>query len=86
VTPVVDASITVSFPRISGGRQLRRAHVTYVYAYSVRAQQEETRGARIDWKSGSICGIVYENDEGIEWIHGHGPQARAALLVARGLG
>jgi hypothetical protein len=83
VTPVVGAGITVAVKlRQFDKPVLRRAYVTSTGG----VRWSEGRGDSIQWRSGSRTGEVFENDEGIEWIHGHGPQARAALLVARGLG
>lgn len=80
--PCVGAGITVAVKdRNWRGTMLRRAYV-------VRTTKKyfDGRGWGICWESGNRSGEVFENDEGVEWIHGHGPQARAALLVARGLG
>lgn len=82
--PVVGAGITVVWkPRRWGDPlQLRRA---YVYQLGPEPQSHVGRGTRIDWESGSVRGEVWEKDEYVEWISGHGPQARAALLAARAL-
>lgn len=32
-----------------------------------------------------MIGEVCERDEYVEWVHGHGPQAQAALKAARAL-
>jgi len=39
----------------------------------------------IRWKCGIREGEVYEEDESATWIHGHGPEARKALLAARAM-
>jgi hypothetical protein len=82
--PVVGAGITVAiFRRWRDERPvLRRA---YVVAVSPEQQSKRNHGACISWKSGSLVGEVWETTENIDWIHGHGPQARAALLAIRAL-
>lgn len=82
--PCVGAGITVVLPKkhfdSERARKIRRAYVTET------GDGPRGHGSRIQWKSGSLTGETWEEYEGVEWIHGHGPQARAALLVARGLG
>lgn len=82
--PCVGAGITVAVPKLRkwSSREvwLRRAYVIS------QGEWRDGRGFKLWWRSGSVTGEVWEEDEGVEWIHGHGPQARAALLVARGLG
>lgn len=82
--PIVGAGITVAVKlHLHDAPVLRRAYVTEIgnEIYAARAPQ----GKWIVWKSGSKTGEVFENQEGVEWIHGHGPKARAALLAARAL-
>ena len=43
----------------------------------------DTLGAEIQWKCGIRYGRVFSISEGTEWVRGHGPQARGALLAAR---
>lgn len=81
--PCIGAGITVALPKKwSEGERSRKLRRAYVTGHGPWVDQ---RGGRIDWKSGPLTGEVWENEEGIEWIVGHGPQAIAALQVARAL-
>ena len=42
-------------------------------------------GVQIIWKCGIREGSVFEGSEGTTWTHGHGPEARKALLAARAM-
>lgn len=86
--PCVGAGITVPDPKKGVGwrHQTCRLRRAYVVSADRELNWSPVKGVGIVWRSGSVQGKVWENDEGVEWIHGHGPQARAALLVARGLG
>lgn len=59
--------------------RLLRAYVTEISAWNQHS------GSAIQWKSGGRVGTVWEKDEMTTWTRGHGPQARAALMAARGL-
>lgn len=39
----------------------------------------------IPWRCGIRQGQVQRDREGVDWVRGHGPQARGALLAARAL-
>lgn len=66
-------------PRDSAHARLLRAAVTEISAH------DEKRGSLITWQSGKRLGQVWTCNEGTEWVHGHGPQARGALLAQRAL-
>lgn len=56
-------------------------------AYVRQIKQSISKDATcfIYWRAGGRRGQVTLKDEGIEWVRGHGPIARASLLAARKL-
>jgi len=55
------------------------------YVHCTHGDRLDGLGSQIDWKCGVRYGKVFERNEGSTWAHGHGPQARGALLAARAL-
>jgi len=57
-----------------------------VYVREVKTQHYDgVPQVRIWWSQGARYGFVYLEGEGNSWTHGHGPQARAALLAMRAM-
>lgn len=63
----------------------------YLKAYVISIGWTKTENGRGNWTStdyfnwscGKIVGQDYMHDEGIKWVRGHGPMARAALEAAQ---
>lgn len=69
-------SIYTPLRRLDGTPRLLRVLVERIVLESTRV---------LYWHAGIRTGQVRLDGEGIEWVRGHGPQARAALLAARKL-
>lgn len=85
---------TAAFERGRGGFMKSRAPKRAKYrdsrgrllrAYVTAHEDDGKRSARIYWRCGKMSNVVYAADEGTTWAHGHGDQARAALLASRAM-
>jgi len=77
--PCIGAGITVAV------KKWGEEHPKLLRAYVEQVQELQSGAVAISWRCGARFGDVWSRDEGIEWAHGHGPQARAALLAQRAL-
>ena len=79
--PVSQKRNTIYTPRRRRNGELR--------LMKVFVERIESRGLKgitsVHWRTGNREGDVRPEDEGVEWVRGHGPMARAALLATRKL-
>lgn len=82
--PCVGAGLTIIDPI---GQFTDKPTLLRVFVVSIEERIHPKIGILliIHWRAGNRRGTVTLQTEGTEWIRGHGPQARAALLAQRAL-
>lgn len=93
--PYIGCAITIVDPgpvkqgrnAIYAPRRYRNGELRLMKAYVERVETKhwDSNPVVVYWRAGKRQGSVLAQDEGVEWVRGHGPMAQASLRATRKL-